>query len=685
MTRADSPYALYLDEKRPGRGTWALALGTAIVSLLVFFCVTPYVTRPLPVVPAFIPTYEGALVIIEILTTVLLLGQYLRGAAERVLLLACGYLFNASMIVFHALSFPGAFAPGGLLGGGSQSTAWLYTFWHGGFPLFALAFAVAGKVRAPLATRARRLRALTGFALVLGGAALIALLCTAGQDYLPVVMVGPSYAVMVSHGVSPLMMIVCLAAAGLLLRRKRVSVLDVWLAVVMLAWMLDVTISAVIGASRYDTGWYMGRLFGLGASVFVLAALLLEANALHAHLAHALARAEESKQQALRSREELARGQRLEAIGQLTGGIAHDFNNVLQVIGASLNLLKLRLKDNADAVDLIGRAQTGVNRGARLSGELLAFGRRQPLRPRVTDIGELLGGMAEVARRTLGASIVVETVLAPALWPCSVDPALLENALLNLIINARDAIGEHGRIVLGAENIGAADFDGKRWGEVPAADYVRVSVRDDGAGIASEILSKVLEPFFTTKGQSGGSGLGLSMVHGFAKQSMGHLDIQSTPGEGTCVSLLLPRSLAGVERSAPRAERGAVGGSETILVVEDHPDLRHIAVQTLAALGYRVLQAHDARSALEVLETDQPIDVLFSDVIMPGPVRTADMAARARQLRPGLIVLFTSGYIGNVIGELGILETGVNLLSKPYSSEALAARLRELIDAARPA
>jgi signal transduction histidine kinase len=681
MTRAESTYALFLNQQQPGRGTWRLALLTAVVSVLAFLSVLPFVGATLPVVPAFIPAYEGALSIIEILTAVLLLGQYLRGAALRVLLLACGYLFNAGMAISHALSFPGAFAPQGLIGGGAQTTAWLYTFWHAGFPLVVLAFALTGNSGERASAPARQLRALLAFLLVTAGVALIGVLCTAGHGLLPIVMRGHSFALFAERGVSAGMIAICLVALVLLLRRKPASVLDVWLAVVMLAWMLDITMSSIIGASRYDVGWYMGRLFGLGSGVFVLAVLLLESNALHDDLAHALARAEESKQQALRSREELAHGQRLEAIGQLTGGIAHDFNNVLQVIGASLSLLQMRLKDNPAAVDLIGRAQAGVSRGARLSGELLAFGRRQPLRPRITDIGALLGAMAEVARRTLGLSIAVETRIAPGLWPCSVDPALLENALLNLILNARDAIADNGVIVLGADNVRADALDVADHADVPAADYVRLSVSDNGAGIAPEHLARVREPFFTTKGLSGGSGLGLSMVHGFAKQSTGHLDIHSTLGQGTTVSLLLPRSLGQVELATPRSAASTVGGSETILVVEDHPDLRHIAVQTLTALGYRVLQAHDAASALVVLESDLQIDVLFSDVIMPGPVRTADMAARARQLRPGIVVLFTSGYIANVIGELGILESDVNLLSKPYSAEVLDQRLRELIDA----
>jgi signal transduction histidine kinase len=685
MAIAPDLFALYLDQKAATRQTRMLATCFSVLAILIFLAVAPFVTVPLVAIPAFIPAYESALAIIEILTAVLLLGQYLRGAADRLLILASGFLFNAGIIVVHAMSFPGAFGPSGIIGGGPQTTAWLYTFWHLGFPLFVITYALHSKAPLNLSDRQRYVRAAIATVLVLLGVALIGAFCTLGHASLPTVVVGRNYGLMVTLGISPGMIVLCLLAIAVLVwgpGRNR-SVLDVWLVAVMLVWLLDIAMSAVIGSARYDLGWYLGRVFGLGAGVFIFGVLLLEANALHAHLARALLAAEESKRQAVESREELARGQRLEAMGQLTGGIAHDFNNVLQVIGASLNLLRMKLSktDKEQLGELIDRASAGVQRGARLSSELLAFGRRQPLRPRVIDAGELVVDMAEVARRTLGRAITIDTEVASDLWPTLVDPSLLENALLNLILNARDAIAENGNIVLSAQNVREGFFDFSQFADVPPGEYVQLTVRDNGAGIPAEVLPRVLEPFFTTKPLSQGTGLGLSMVHGFAKQSEGHLGIQSAVGDGTAVSLFLPRSREIIDRKVSVAALEIVGGEEVVLVVEDHPDVRHVAVNILETLGYRVLAAHDAESALEILESGQHIDVLFSDVIMPGKIRTADMATRARAILPNIIVLFTSGYIENVIGRAGIVDDGVHLLSKPYSSDDLARKLRELISA----
>lgn len=678
MDERPHTHALYLDHKEAPRRTWQLASLLVGLLFLTFAALLPVVAKPLTASAAFIPAYEASLVIIELLTAVVLLGQYLSGAGSRLLILGCGYLYNALIIVAHALSFPGAFGPHGIIGGGPQTTAWLYIFWHGGFPLFVLAFAAYGNA-APVGRKGRTLRTVLGSAGVLALAALLALLATSGHSALPVVIENGNYRLLVELGISPTLIALCVVALITVLCRKTRSVLDVWLGAVLIVWIFDITMSAVIGTARYDLGWYAGRLFGLVAGGFVLGVLLIEANLLHGNLAQALRDAEDSKAKELASREELARGQRLEAMGQLTGGIAHDFNNVLQVIGASMGVLKFKLHDRPDAVDLIERALTAVNRGARLSGELLSFGRRQPLQPRVVDVATLVEAMAEVARRTLGQAIAVTTKVELDLWRTMADPSRLENALLNLILNSRDAIAENGTITLGAENVRQGFFDFSQFADVPPGDYVRLTVQDDGKGIPEEVLPHVLEPFFSTKTMAEGTGLGLSMVHGFAKQSSGHLGIQSTIGEGTCVSLFLPRSRGKVERTM-QAPTKMAGGTETILVVEDMADVRHGVVQILDALGYRVLQADAAHSALAILESEPVVDILFSDVIMPGPVRTADMARRAKDLHPALVVLFTSGYVENVIGRAGILDKDVHLLSKPYSPDTLASRLRTLLD-----
>ncbi|MBA2733360.1 MAG: MASE4 domain-containing protein [Acidobacteria bacterium] len=518
MESSDTTHALYLDHKKATPRTWLLALAMVLMLFVVFLALLPFVTVPLAASTAFIPAYESGLIVIELLTAIVLLGQFTSGAGTRVLILGCGYLFNAAIIVVHALSFPGAFGPTGVIGGGAQTTAWLYIFWHGGFPLFVMAFAAYNEA-APATQKGRTWRTLIALTVLTCLVVSLGLVSTIGHDLLPVVVKNGNYRLLVELGISPVLVVLCIIALVGILRRPQRSVLDVWLCAVMVIWIFDITLSAVVGSARYDLGWYAGRVFGLAAGTFILGVLLIEANLLHGNLARALQDADQSKEREIASREEMARGQRLEAMGQLTGGIAHDFNNVLQVIGASISLLKFKFKDRPDAIDLIERALTAVNRGARLSGELLSFGRRQSLQPRVVDVAQMVVAMAEVAQRTLGKSIEVRIRVAPELWHTTADPSRLENALLNLILNARDAILENGTIVLGAENVRDGFFDFAQFADVPTGDYVRLTVNDNGNGIPAEVLPRVLEPFFSTKTMAEGTGLGLSMVHGFAKQS----------------------------------------------------------------------------------------------------------------------------------------------------------------------
>ncbi|MBB3175159.1 PAS domain S-box-containing protein [Endobacter medicaginis] len=373
----------------------------------------------------------------------------------------------------------------------------------------------------------------------------------------------------------------------------------------------------------------------------------------------------------------LAHAQRLETIGQLSGGVAHDFNNLLQVIAGNLELLSHDIAGNPRAERRVANALAGVARGSRLSAQLLAFGRRQPLAPRVVDLAAFLSGMDEMLRRAVGADIEID-MPAPAnanQWNCLIDPAQLENALLNLALNARDAMEGHGRLKLSLDH----DGDG----------FVRLAVSDTGSGIAPEIIDKVCEPFFTTKAERKGSGLGLSMVYGFVTQSGGRVQIFSEPGLGTTVQLSLPRGAEIAEPVEPvqrpaGASSPSPGGSEHILVVEDDEQVRIAVVALLEGLGYRVSEAPDAGRALALIESGLRVDLLFTDVVMPGSLKSPELARLARQHLPGLRVLFTSGYTADAIMHDGRLDAGVELLSKPYTRDSLAHRLRELLDMPKP-
>ncbi|MFC7704218.1 PAS domain S-box protein [Plastorhodobacter daqingensis] len=383
--------------------------------------------------------------------------------------------------------------------------------------------------------------------------------------------------------------------------------------------------------------------------------------------AEALARAEAALRQA----------QKMEAIGQLTGGIAHDFNNLLQVISGNLQFLHRMVGSDGAAHRHLENAMEGVRRGSRLASQLLAFGRRQPLAPRVVNPGRLIRGMDELLRHTLGEAIEIETIVAGGLWNTLIDPVNLENAILNLAINARDAMEGQGKLTIEAGNAFLDDRYVRDHEDVAPGQYVLLAMTDTGSGMTPEVLEKVYDPFFTTKAEGKGSGLGLSMVYGFVKQSGGHVKIYSEPGEGTTIRLYLPRSSQAEDAPVSTDTGPVTGGSEMILVAEDDPAVRDIVVETLRDLGYKVLQAADAQSALAAIESGIAIDLLFTDVVMPGPMKAPELARRATRRLPGLKVLFTSGYTENSIVHAGRLDEGVELLSKPYSREDLARKIRQ--------
>ena len=383
-----------------------------------------------------------------------------------------------------------------------------------------------------------------------------------------------------------------------------------------------------------------------------------------------------SQEQLAASQSALHQAQKMEAIGQLTGGVAHDFNNVLQIIGGNLQLLKLVGNLNEAGRTRVDMALAGVERGAKLSSHLLAFARRQPLQAVVINPGHLLREMDDMMRRVLGPRALVATEIAPALGSTLVDPSQLNNVLLNLAINARDAMPGGGTLTIRAANV---DPDTPVPPEVPRGRWVLIEVADTGKGMAPEVLERAFEPFFTTKPTGQGTGLGLSMAYGFVKQSGGEIVLDSEPGKGTSVRIYLPRSNDEPVRHEPGTSAPLLGGPETILVVEDEEDVRSTTCGILSALGYHVLEAPDAATAVEIVESGQPIDLVFTDVIMPGPVSSLQLGEIVRKRLPQAEVLYTSGYAEGVLAHEGKLEASVNLLQKPYHPDALSARIRHLL------
>ena len=395
----------------------------------------------------------------------------------------------------------------------------------------------------------------------------------------------------------------------------------------------------------------------------------------------------EQAEQMRRTELALQQSQKMETVGKLTGGVAHDFNNLLQIISGNLQLMEMD-GDGPSLQRWIANARSAVEKGAKLASYLLAFGRRQPLEPKVVKLSRVVIGMEDMLRRSLGGEIEVELVISGGLWNTAIDVAQLENALLNLAINARDAMSASGiaagRLTIEANNAVLDDLYCRSHAEVAPGQYVMLAVTDTGSGMAPEVLARAFEPFFSTKEEGKGTGLGLSMVYGFVKQSGGHVKIYSEAGQGTTVKIYLPRSLAAEDALSPldlQQPQQAVGGTETILVAEDDEAVRTTVVEMLTALGYRVLKASDAASALAVIESGVPIDVLFTDVVMPGTLRSPELARMARERLPNLAVLFTSGYTENAIVHGGRLDPGVELLGKPYTRESLARRIRQVIAA----
>ena len=443
---------------------------------------------------------------------------------------------------------------------------------------------------------------------------------------------------------------------------------------------LYVTTGFSTSAMRSEWLWGMAAhlIYGVPVTLFLffsLFAVLLRTQRLYAEI-NRRAAAEEA----------LRQSQKLDAIGHLTGGVAHDFNNLLTIIIGNLEAAQRQLESWTDGAQIklsrrLENAMHGAQRAATLTKRLLAFSRQQPLNPALLDVNRVLNGLSDFLRRALGEDVSLEIVGGGGVWPVEADAAELEAAILNLAVNARDAMPEGGKLTIEASNSYLDDSYCRQNADVQPGQYVQIAVTDTGSGMGKDVIERAFEPFFTTKESGQGTGLGLSQVYGFVKQSGGHVKIYSEAGEGTTIKIYLPRffgraSAAEEKAAAPR--RGRSG--ESVLVVEDDSDVRDYVVETLASLGYKVFEAGEAESALRLLHENPSVHLLLTDVVMPG-MNGRKLAEEARLRRPDLKILHMTGYSRNAIMHQGRLDNGVDLLQKPISSEQLASAVRKMLDA----
>jgi PAS domain S-box-containing protein len=905
------------------RGAAAAIVG---ISSIMFACAVPFAGTPLTPIPAFVASYQSALALNDLITAILLFSQFSMLRSRALLLLASGYLFTATAAIVHGLTFPGLFTPTGLFNGGPQTTVWLYMVWHGGFPLLVLGYALLKDRDGGAKIQGSAGAAILGSAIAVGVAMLaVVWVVTGGHDMLPTLLSEGQYT---STMIGVVSAVWCLSLAALLVLwfRRPHSVIDVWLMVVLCAWLFDIALSAIVNVARFDLGFYLGRIYGLCAASLVLAVLLIDNVALQALMLRLL---ETSRRQAASERDhhtvrerlfsavvessndaiitktldgtitgwnraaehlfgftaveavgrridiivppdrraelqgildriasdkeiepyetsrlrkdgrevevsigispirsatgaivgvsETARDvgesrrtqralnqeieerrrifetsqdlilvtdtagnfvqvspssltilgyrpeemtgrsavefihpddldstreemrsarrgrnirdfearyvhrdgqavtltwmgtwsepvrrhffvgrdltekraaeaqfrqvQKMEAVGQLTGGIAHDFNNILTVIIGTIGILTDAVADRPQFVAIAKMIDEAAERGANLTKHLLAFARKQPLQPREVDVNALVLETATLLHPTLGEYIEITPLLAEDAWPALVDPNQLTTAILNLALNARDAMPAGGKLALETDNVYLDEGYASMHSEVTVGNYVMIAVSDTGSGIRAGDLEKVFDPFFTTKEVGKGTGLGLSMVFGFVKQSNGHIKIYSEEGHGTTVKVYLPRA-TGLDQTAaellasPRIE----GGNEVVLVVEDDVLVRRYVVTQVESLGYTTLEASNAAAALDVIGNAAHIDLLFTDVIMPGSMNGRQLVDAALKLRTSLKTLFTSGYTENAIVHHGRLDSGVLLLAKPYRKSDLARMIRKALD-----
>ncbi len=891
------------------RSDWRLALSAVALLSVAFLALVPFAKMPLVAMPAFIPSYQAALFVCDLITAIVLFGQFSVQRTRGLLILATAYLFTALAIVPHTLSFPGLFAPGGAIGGGPQTTVWLYMLWHGAFPLLVTVYALTKSDERKVADAGRV--ALLAMAAALGAVLAGTLITTTGHKLLPTLLKADNTYTTAMYLVISSVWVLNVVALVTLVLRPPYRALDLWMMVVMVAWIGDVGLSATFNAKRFDLGFYAGRACGLVAAGFVLVMLLLETRALYTRLARRLSTARDAAVEELHRSQELYRSlfelspyaatvsdlenlrilaandaavaqygwsreemldrdvtalihpeeqprvlawrkdasrtsslrmegvrhrrkdgtpieidvvsrvidydgrpallailenvserrkierqsrrifetsqdvilvtdgygqivqispsclatlgyapedmvgrnaiefvysedleatrqemrearrnhtprhfrtryshkngravtlewsglwseadrlhffigrdmtaietkeeqlrqaQKMEAVGQLTGGVAHDFNNILMVIQANVEELLEDDTLSADQREMLTSIATSGERAAEMTQRLLAFSRKQRLQPQTTNLTQLVAGIDKLLRRTLGQQIEIDTVLAEDLWTASIDRSQFEAALVNLCVNARDAMPGGGKLLIETDNTWLEeDYAALNPGVVPGP-YVMVSVTDTGTGISPDNLAKVFDPFFTTKEVGKGTGLGLSMVYGFIKQSEGHIKVYSEEGRGTTIRMYLPRSGASMETDEERSA-ALPRGSERVLLVEDEPHVRTAVLRQLRALGYSVSDANGGQAALALLETER-FDLMLTDIIMPG-IDGAGLTRIAAVKWPDMKILFMSGYSERGVKSFGVVDGESRVLSKPFRKIELATRVREALD-----
>ncbi len=646
-------------------------MGLCLLAVAATACLLPVAARPGPVLPGFVLINQTGLIVAYALSAWVLFSQFRRARSLPLLLIAGGTLYTAAIVALQLLSFPGVAGGGRVLGAGPETTTWLWTFWHLGPPSCALAYALALRREHPVLVAPARAGpvAAGAAAAALAAAGAAALAATAGLPWLPHQVMGDDNSAVTTSGAGLAMQALAAAALAALwwATRRRASVLDLWIGVSLVLLMLD-NVLTMAGGPRGSVGWYAGRMEAMVSAFVILWAYLHEVDALRA-------KAEAAADEAARASAALRQAQKMEAIGRLTGGVAHDFNNLLTVVTSGFEMIRRRPDDRERVLTMAEAGMEAAQRGARLTRQLLTFARRQDLRPETVDLNASLRDFEPLARRVVGEAVQLKLALDPAAHSACIDLSEFESAVLNLVVNARDALPQQGgRIEVGTRNAERDGGDG-----LPPGSYVVLAVADNGSGMDEATRAMVFEPFFTTKEFGKGSGLGLSQVHGFARAAGGTVEITSAPGQGTTAEVWLPRaegvapaaSSAGPASALRHAEAG-----ETVLAVEDEAAVLTAVIENLADLGYQVIPARDAAEALELLRGEKRVDILFSDIVMPGGMNGVQLAVMAERLRPGLRVVLTSGYAGDLLAREHSVPGDLPVLAKPYPRDQLAERLK---------
>ncbi len=683
LKRLQEARAATLASTAADRGQRRAALILVGLLAVLTVCLLPFAHQRWTGLPGFMLIHQTALVVTHGLSALVLFAQFRRGGSRPLLLAAAGTLYTAAIVALQLASIPGVIAEGRLLGAGPATTTWLWTFWHLGPPLVGLAYALArSRPRPPTAPDRTGRAAILAAVAALGLAGASAALATLGLPWLPHQVTGDDYAALTTSGIGPAVQVLTLAALVALWRATRTgrTVLELWLAAGLALLVLD-NLLTMAGGTRASFGWFAGRVEALVSAFVILWAYLHEVDALRA-------RAEAAAEEVARAEAAMRQAQKMEAVGRLTGGIAHDFNNLLMVVSSGFDMIRRRPADTARVTKIAETGLEAVERGTRLTRQLLTFARRNTLRPETVNPNALLLGFEPLLRRAVAEAVPLDLDLHPGVQPARIDGGEFEAAILNLVVNARDALPPGGgRISVTTRNAGIPESGPAPVGPgmirseaLPPGGYTIVAVADTGTGMEEETLARSLEPFFTTKEFGKGSGLGLAQVWGFARAAGGAVEIASAPGRGTTVELWLPWATdqapvmpasPAPPRSAASALRPAEAG-EVVLAVEDEPAVLAAAVETLTDLGYKAISARDATEALERLQGDERVDVLFSDVVMPGGMNGVQLAINARRLRPGLRVVLTSGYTNEAFASGPGVPPDVPLLPKPYRREDLA-------------